>query len=138
MEALRKLDMDYTGLDYNKEFEATFYAWRESHKLAQIDVDMLPDHGLVVLLNSIPMVMAWLFDPSGKICYFDFGVSNPDVREGRDECVELMIDSLELKAKDLGYELVSTYTDIPRLAKRYIDRGWFESKPIMNNLIRVL
>jgi len=82
---------------------------------------MFSDYGFCVDNTAI----GFIFFTNSKQAYIDNIAASPDKTENqRDKSLNVLINALELAAKENGYEMVSVLANIPSMKKRFAWRGF--------------
>lgn len=119
------------NFEFDKDYD-TITDWWHKHGSYPPRPDHLdPTNGLIVEEDGQPLCAGWLFATNSRIAFFEFVVSNPEIRkQKRAESLNLLIQEIQKLAKYLGYDLIATSTGnypwISRLEKhkfKVIDRS---------------
>jgi len=131
-----------------KDFEpqrdyATVATWWEKHGWGVLPEDMLPDAGYVVEMEvdgkMEAAVAGWLYETDSKICLLEWVVGDPDLpSKTRRRAVNILVEKLVDKAKDLGYKVIFTICKHPRLMKTYSEHGFITGDSGMTTFVRRL
>jgi len=89
----------------------------------------LPPTGVIVFDDDDNALSAgWILNTDfTKAIFWDF-ISNPDIRKGRNESIDLLIKALEEYAMRKGYEGMLGMSKIDRLLKRSLNHGYQVTK----------
>ena len=114
--------------------------WWKSHKWAcPLPSGCLPKFGIVVYDGDTPLSMGWLYITDSNIASFAFPVCDPELKgEKRAACIDLLINAITDKARELGFKMIFTYQSNEHLIDKLRDNGYIDGDLNMTNLIKVL
>lgn len=117
--------MDIRLLDLNKDYE-TLSSWWTQRNHVIITKDFLSDYGVLASKNGKDLAAMWLYPVvSTKWCMVRFPIANPDTTKAeRDAAMDLIINTLHLISKDMGYKYMFCTTNHPGLIKRLKSFGF--------------
>lgn len=98
--------------------------WEKRHYLVA-PMFMLPPNGLVVCDGDTPVAIGFLMRTDAGVAGPCHLVSNPDEPgEIRHQALDLLIQSLIERAKELGHRVICAETNLERLVERYKNLGF--------------
>lgn len=101
-------------IDLNHDYE-TLARWWEAHQWPVVPKEHLPKRGFMV--NET--VAAFLYQTDSAIAWMEWIISDPASDSlVRDVALDLLIEHISKEARDLGFQIVLTLTDKPRLKNR--------------------
>ena len=107
-------------LDYKEEIHFhVFNSWIMDHDMNGVPREMLPKKGLVIYQGLIPVCAGFIIQTDCPYCYFEFFCCNKRIKkEYRNEGINLLIEKLCEKSKELGYKYIAIRSSIPKLLQR--------------------
>jgi len=118
----------YNRLDYWE-----LCSWWAGHGWMAPDQDMLPEHGFII--NNI--CAGFLYKTDSKIAWLEFIISNPRSEKlERNKALDLLIEQLYSRAKELGFKAIFTSATHKGLIERYKDHGFVVTDTSMTNLVK--
>lgn len=91
--------------------------------------EMLPNNGtcgVMISKDGVDICAGFLYFTNSAMCWLEYVVSNPEVRENRDELIQQTIYELTMMAKAKGCKVVFTSIKHPRLIKHYEAVGYVQ------------
>lgn len=116
--------------DYRVEkYEAKFYfiisSWFEKRKRPKVDQKELPSNGKIIFYQNNPVACGFIFKTDTAICSIGNMISDPEADlKIRGESVNILIDSLMILAKSLGFMGISCGAVSKKLISRYKSKGF--------------
>jgi hypothetical protein len=106
--------------DPRKDYE-TLTVWWDGHGVEHTPDNLLPAFGLVV-----PGVCAgFLYQTDSDLALIEGLISNPETSaQIRDEALDDLVTALCVQARTLGYQAISGFTQVPRVASRAQRHGF--------------
>lgn len=109
-----------------KDYEI-YKEWWEYFKSKPPHPRYLPETGLVIEVNNIPVCLGFLYHTDSKICMFEHYICNPKAeKELRDKGLNYLIDSvIEWKNKS-EYDMIYTSINNKKFISRLEERGFLK------------
>lgn len=108
-------------------------SWWSGHGWTPPSQEMLPEIGFVV--DNI--AAGFLYKTDSKITWLEFIIANPrSEKNERSKALDLVIEQLYSKAKELGFKAVFTSATHKGLIDRYKKHGFEVSDLEMTNLVK--
>lgn len=89
--------------------------------------ELLPENGtggIMLSKDGVNICAGFLYLTNSKICWLEYVVSNPKVRENRHEAIQSLISELTFLAQAKGYKAVFTSLKNENLIKHYEACGY--------------
>jgi hypothetical protein len=81
----------------------------------------------------------WLYKTDSTVCILEWIISNPKAPKAlRGEALDQMIDVMNALASGLGFKVIYAMAKVPRLLKRYRDKGFVTGDQNMTHLTKVI
>jgi N-acetylglutamate synthase-like GNAT family acetyltransferase len=117
-------------------FEKTDYPqvsqWWTEHKWPSIDHEHLPENGYIVE----GYCAGFIYKTDSAFGLLEFVVANPKTdKDERAEALDLLLDTMIKKAKELKIKSLFTSLEHPKLIERYRKHGFMVSDTNMTNMI---
>jgi len=99
--------------------------WRDGWNKETIGFeDVISETGIIVEGEEM-QAAGFLFETNSKRCWLDMVIVNPYLpKEDRERAINTLIDALIEKAKTKGFIIIEFMVTIPKLEKRFIERGF--------------
>lgn len=125
----------FEASDYEKLVE-----WWRFWRFPAPSLVNLPTTGMIVNLNGIDAVCGFIYLTNSNMCWLEFIVSNPDLKnkKDREDCINECINKLCNLAKEMGYGFVYTSLKNQNLQNKYMACGFIEASTNCNEYIKVL
>lgn len=115
----------------------TIHRWWVDHKWTPLPHDLLPVHGFVVEENGVMILAGWLYQSDSKIGWLEWIISNPEsTHEDRSSAIDLLINVVIYKAKELGMKALFSSLKHDGLMKKYLANGFVKTDENVTNFIR--
>lgn len=101
--------------------------WWSQRDWPPIPKEMLPKNGYMINWDGRPICQGWLYLTDSNMSLIGWVVSDPEAREGRDECLDMLFKSLMELSRNEGRSLITMYAAHPKLLKRLEKHGFSES-----------
>lgn len=100
----------------------------------------LPTIGVIISEGGIDVVCGFLYLTNSDMCWIEFIVSNPDVKENevRENCIKECINELCEVAKKMNYKVAYTSLKNQNLQNKYLSCGFIEGSTNCNEYIKIL
>jgi len=128
----------------SRYFEAKDYEnllkWWKFWRFPAPSLNSLPTTGMIVNLNGVDAVCGFIYLTNSNMCWLEFIVSNPDVKnkEDREMCINECINRLCDLAKEMGYVFVYTSLKNENLQNKYLSCGFLEASSGCKEYIKIL
>lgn len=121
--------------DYNMLLE-----WWKFWKFTPPALDMLPTSGVIVNKDGVDLCAGFVYFTNSKMCWIEFIVSNPNVRqkEDRREAITNVVDILCSVAKNNDYSVAYASLKNYNLEKKYLECGFILGSTNCNEYIKIL
>lgn len=107
--------------DYNQGDYLQIFEWGLRHNIGALSKNSLPATGLII--DGI--AVGFLYQTDSDICYLENLISNPDSnKEERLEAVNLIINGLIEKAKELKFKTVYSHTTLNSVIEHAFKNGY--------------
>jgi len=104
---------------------ATIANWWNGHNWPIVAPDFLPKLGLIIEDEEHKYCCGWLYRTDSLIAWVEFIVSNPKApMKKRSEAINLLIEELLQKARQMGYGCVFTSVSQKGLMRRFAKQGF--------------
>ena len=112
--------MKVRKFDHMADYE-TLCMWWKQHEWLPVPVQCLPMTGFIV----DGLAAGFLYKTDSNIAWLEWVVANKESdKEERSKAIDLVVDELILRAKELGYTRIFTSTNNPKLEARYHKHGF--------------
>lgn len=107
-------------------------SWWTKRGNDDMDLDLLPSLGFIVEDKAAVFV----YTTNSKLCFLENLINNPDNKDDNaiNEVVQYAIEHI----KSLGIKQIISYTSIPSVARKALDKGFILKQPLkymfVNNL----
>ncbi len=130
--------MEYRAIKSNdyKKLEQWWKWWRWT----PVPVNCLPATGIIISENEIDVCAGFMYGTDSAMCWIEFIVSNPDVKDKniRKSCIEFLISKLCEEASELGYQVAYTSLKNESLINSYSTNGFTKGSVNCTEMIKVL
>jgi hypothetical protein len=111
--------MDIRLFDLEKDYKIAENWWKERNWTIP-PKEILSDTGFIVFVDNKPIGAMWLYPINGsKTCSTGFPISDPNSdKEIRNQSIDLLLETIQMTAKKMGYKYIWTTTGINAVAKR--------------------
>lgn len=124
------------------DYDGTLVKWWKDWEWTAPPKSSLPDDGLgglMVYKDDVDICAGFLYQTNSKTAWLEFIVSNKEYRgKDRKEALELLINVLSIKAKELGYTTIYTSLTHNGLIKRYENCGFLMGSQKCTEMIKTL
>lgn len=128
--------MEISFFEYSKHY-AEVAAWWSQHKWPIIPPGMLPKLGIVVAKEGQNICAGWIYRTDSTIAWLEFIVVNPKAPlKTKSKALDLLIDTLTIHAKNMGYEAVFSSLRHKGLMKKMTKFGYAKADEAMTNMVR--
>jgi hypothetical protein len=108
----------------DKHYEILLDWWKE-RDFPAIPPHLLPPIGIVVEIEAEPVCAGFLYYTNGGLAIIDHLVADKHYdMDKRSQCIDFLIDSLEVVAKENGFLFVSAASNLKHLQERYERHGF--------------
>jgi hypothetical protein len=110
--------------------------WWKWWRFVPVAKESLPDNGtggFMIECNGVNICAGFLYTTNSNLCKIEWIISNYEVRDKqiRKKSLEILINALTNKAKELGFKIAFTYLVNKKLKEKFKECGFIESnKPI--------
>jgi hypothetical protein len=132
--------MKTTVREYTPEDHPMLMEWWKAHGWPGVAKEVLPKLGLIVEVDTKPIVAGWLYmDNSVGVCWLEWVVGNPDSR-GREiiPAIAVLIDFMGKRALEMDYGVMLTGTRTSSLIRLYEKNGFEKTDEGVTHLIKIL
>lgn len=131
--------MEFRHLDKEKDYEE-LTKWWKFWRFPIPHIDSLPDTGIMISVDGVDVVCGFLYLTNSNMCWIEFIVSNPEVKEKqlRKDCISICIDGLCTLSRHLGYKIAYTSLKNQNLQNKFLECGFLEGSTNCNEYIKVL
>ena len=97
----------------------------KKNDLPALPMDFFPENGFLAIENDKPIGAVLLFKTDSCLMHMQFPVTDPEASSySRHKALSQLINASQLRAKELGFKMVFTYSDSPGLIDRYQKHGF--------------
>lgn len=126
-----------------KEDYPELLEWWKWFRFPAPSIDMLPNglkDGIIIRQNEINICAAFIYRTPSNICWMEFVVSNPTVKDRklRKEALSLLIEVISQLAKKMGFKLVYSSIKNESLINHYLDNGFVKGSINCTEMIKIL
>lgn len=126
--------MNIRKVDIQKDYEMLAKWWLH-HGWGDVPAIILPKEGFIV--NEI--CAGFIYQTDSKIAWIEYIVSDPaSEKEYRAQSLDILIDNLIKRAKELGFLVAFATLEHPALIERYKKHGFVIGDSKVTNMIRSL
>lgn len=108
-------------------------AWKHWQPLP---ASALPPRGIIVSVDDIPTMAAWLYLTDSTFALIEWFISNPTAKKQRGEALALLIEQLVLLAARHGARHVASTVRNQHLIRALKAQGFGGEEATMTNLVR--
>lgn len=122
--------------DYDKLLE-----WWKFWRFSAPPKESLPDNGLSGIMLSIGGIDAcagFIYYTNSNMCWIEFIVSNPEIKENRREMIVRLIEELCGIASLNGVKVAYTSIKSPTLINHYYECGFVKGSSTVTEMVRLL
>jgi hypothetical protein len=113
--------------------------WESWPKWKSPSLDFLPDTGIVVEKNNLPVVIGFIYLTNAKVALLEWIISDPEYRENdRDSLIELLIEGAENMVKHLEYKYLFSVCQHEKLIDKHKKLGWVIDKSPSHEMTKIL
>ena len=127
---------------HEEDYDETLIKWWSDNGFPAPAKDSLPDNGkggFMVYKRDVNICTGFLYQTNSKTAWCEFIVANKEYREkDRGEAIELLIDTISIFAKELGYNAIYTSLTHPVLISRYEKCGYVSASKNCTEMIKRL
>ena len=107
----------------DSDFEMLCSWWHESQQMAP-GKSLIPETTYILEINEVPALSLSLFTTNVKgMCYFENFIGNPNLKAQRKEYSKQLMDYVENKAKELGFEQIVCFSTSNKVSEYYKKLG---------------
>lgn len=122
--------------DSNKDY-TDVATWWSGHNWPIIPPDYLPKLGIIVEDDDFKYCCGWLYRTDSLIAWLEYVVTNPAApMKRRSVAINLLIEELSDKAKQMGYGCIFTSAISGGLIRRFKKADFVVGDEGMTNLVR--
>ena len=123
------------------DYEDILCQWWKDWRWTPPSKDFLPDDGLggfIVYDDGGPVGAGFMYRTNSKAVWCDWIISNINYknREGRKIALQLLIQTVERLAKDLGYKFIYALIKNKPLINTYLKMGFTEASSYSTEMIK--
>lgn len=120
----------YTLADYD-----TVAGWWKAHNEGFPPQEFLPGTGIVMEVEGKPVCAGFLYRTDSKICIFEWQACDPKAgKKERNVALDGLVDTAIWWAKENGFGMIHSSTNIQRFTKRLKDKGFIGKDRNYTNL----
>lgn len=128
---------------YKKEDYETLKAFWSQYKdweTSPVPESILPPYGVIVEVDNKIVSAGFLYEfKTNELCLMEWIVADPKAdKEVRDKSLDLLIDTINIKAKNEGYQFLCSWASHPKLLNRYETHGFIKGDINMTSMIKRL
>lgn len=128
-----------TCREYKEGDYLMLYSWWKDQKWTPVPSDMLPDLGLISIIDDKPVCAGFLYISNSKTVWMEWVIADPNTdKETRNIALEHLIDSLLTLAASKDAKYVVTSVMHPKLIERLELKGFTKTDKNMQNMLKVL
>lgn len=124
------------------DYDNTLVKWWDKSDFPAPPKEVLPDNGLggyMVYKGELDICAGFLYQTNSKIAWLEFVIANNEYRESdRGEALEMLINVMSIKAKDLGFSSIFTSLNHKVLISRYEKCGYKKASEGCTEMIKIL
>ena len=121
----------YTEADYDLAVQ-----WWKDWNFPVIPPEGLPKNGAVSLVDGVPAFICFLYSTDSILCWFELFISNKEIRhENRTIAMEVGLDFLKARAKELGFRFAFASVRNRLLGSRMINIGFRRTDENVDNYV---
>lgn len=103
--------------------------------------DCLPNNGtggLMIIKDGVDVCAGFLYFTNSKMCWLEYIVSNPEIKENRAEAIQELIYELCSLAQRMGYKIVFTSVKNQNLINHYTQCGFLKGSNNTTEMVFLL
>ena len=113
--------------------------WSAWPKWKSPSLDFLPDTGVVVEKDNLPVVIGFIYLTNAKVALLEWIISDPEYRKNdRDALIELLIKGAENMVKHLEYKYLFSVCQHEKLIDKHKKLGWVIDKSPSHEMTKIL
>lgn len=123
------------------DYDDILVGWWKDWGFEPPSKDFLPDDatsGLMVMDKDTPVVAGFFYHTNSKVGWIDWIISNKEYRDNRREAITLLLDSLTLAGKNMGYTFAYSLAKNKKLHEYFQDIGYSAVEFYKTELIKRL
>lgn len=133
------LQIESTCREYKEGDYPMLYSWWVDQKWTPVPMDMLPDLGLISIIDDKPVCAGFLYTSNSRTVWMEWVIADPTIdKETRNIALEQLIDNLLTLAESKGAKYVVTSVMHPKLIERLEQKGFIKTDESMQNMLKVL
>ena len=114
-------------------------SWWTGQKWNAVPSDMLPDLGLISIIDDKPVCAGFLYTSNSKTVWMEWVIADPNSdKQTRALALEQLIDNLLTLAQLKKAKYVVTSVMHPKLIERLEQKGFIKTDTNMQNMVKVL
>ena len=119
--------------DEDYETMCEWWRWR---RWTPVGKEMLPDNGtggIMIQDGEVNICAGFLYTTNSSLCKIEWIISNYKVKDKlvRQKAINLLIETLSNKAKDLGFKIAFTYLLNENLIDKYKNCGFIKTTKLV-------
>ena len=125
---------------YKKEDYLTLKKWWDTYKdWTAVPEDFLPELGLVVEYDNIPISAGFIYTTNSKVAWFEWTIADPEAsKDQRSDAVDELIKNVLTISRLKGIKYIMTSISHPSLIKRLESNGFAVTDTNMQNMVKIL
>ena len=125
-------------LDLDKDYKTVKKWWKAWGWTPFLKV-LLPPTGIMISYEGKDICAGWIYKTDTPICWFENIISDKGAdRKIRDKALDVLLDSMNGTAKNLGFHAAMTSVSSSSLIKRLGEHGYKETDKNMTNYLKEL
>lgn len=138
MELMEKTDSTTCRFYKPSDYELIASWWTEQ-KWTPVPMDMLPDLGLISIVDDKAVCAGFLYTSNSKTVWMEWVIADPKSdKQTRAFALEQLIENLLTMAKLKKAKYVVTSVMHPKLIERLEQKGFIKTDTNMQNMVKVL
>lgn len=121
------------------DYSNTLTKWWESWGWNPPPYDMLPSNGFIISKNGVDICAGFIYSTDSKASWLEYIVSNKEYKDSdRASAIEMLINCLSAKAKEMGFKYIYTSLKNKPLIKKYENCGFMKGDSNCQEMIKIL
>lgn len=123
----------------SQDHYSTLSKWWNHYDFSPPPVHSLPKTGVVIYNSETPICAGFLYKTDSSISWMEFIVANPKSdKRLRSEALDVLINCLTYVAKENGFKIIFTSSDLPKLIERKQKHGFIVGDQNVTQLVRIV
>lgn len=116
----------------------TLSDWWKAYNWQPVHPRMLPEDGYVVTYDTKPICAAFLYKTDSCIAWAEWIISDPTAERGaKDESLDMLLNHLWTKARQQGFTVLFTSTNMEKLKTRLSRVGFTQTDQNVTQFMRI-